>query len=477
MFNNLLQISVGVSNLLKFEITSDGVDGNLILVTNAPQTIPSLDLKIELYDSQYNKLTEQPIDKFTNQESILFSGKTASVYYLKVYHKDNTVAGNYIFGYDFTVPTPEPPQPPEPVVNITDLGILEGLGSISEVYQIDPIGNYDIFKFETTASSTSENYIRITNTVMSYKNTGTADLDLKVEVYDSNLVMLNTTNDKGETIPFSIDKGYDEELISLNGLPSGVYHIKIYHADNTKTGNYTISYNAPFLYDVHAIRTEKTDWVPSNQKLRDGVYRFVWSENNSQHIVNIKNNGDTFEILGSNVMSFDATTNVYKNNDTQEVFAIGNINMETKTIDINKVTASGITLYGTMSYLSNLALRKFNGPEISVNVIDSSYPVNTDLVKIENTDSGTLIKNRKLRNDNYIIYNICIKKSALTNDLVPDLLLNLDVNNIIQESNETNNIVSMYSINKNPEIDYSYQYRKTFKLTENINTLYLPSGK
>ena len=188
---------------------------------------------------------------------------------------------------------------------------------------------------------------------MSYKNTGTADLDLKVEVYDSNLVMLNTTNDKGETIPFSIDKGYDEELISLNGLPSGVYHIKIYHADNTKTGNYTISYNAPFLYDVHAIRTEKTDWVPSNQKLRDGVYRFVWSENNSQHIVNIKNNGDTFEILGSNVMSFDATTNVYKNNDTQEVFAKGNINMETKTIDINKVTASGITLYGTMSYLSN----------------------------------------------------------------------------------------------------------------------------
>ena len=62
MFNNLLQISVGVSNLLKFEITSDGVDGNLILVTNAPQT-PSLDLKIELYDDQYNKLTEQPIDK------------------------------------------------------------------------------------------------------------------------------------------------------------------------------------------------------------------------------------------------------------------------------------------------------------------------------------------------------------------------------------------------------------------------------
>ena len=120
-------------------------------------------------------------------------------------------------------------------------------------------------------------------------------------------------------------------------------------------------------------------------------------------------------------------------------------------------------------------LRKFNGPEISVNVIDSSYPVNTDLVKIENTDSGTLIKNRKLRNDNYIIYNICIKKSALTNDLVPDLLLNLDVNNIIKESNETNNIVSMYTINKNPEIDYSYQYRKTFKLTENINTLYLPS--
>ena len=128
--------------------------------------------------------------------------------------------------------------------NPINMGKLTGnnnniaFGGDDNFYQINPSGDYDIFKLETLYQDIREGEgvlpfnINVVDEIIGGNDA--SKLDLKLELYNSSRVKIQ-----------EVDNYYDKEILDLNNLPPAVYFLKVYHVNNSQTGKYRIYYDLP----------------------------------------------------------------------------------------------------------------------------------------------------------------------------------------------------------------------------------------
>jgi hypothetical protein len=113
-----------------------------------------------------------------------------------------------------------------PTDDIRDLGIITGKIEEYESYEINPLGDFDLFKLTLTRPGVAGNYVGFANADTNIP------LNLNLELYDS----------LGNLIPATF-KFLTREIVDFNNKDAGEYYLKVYHTSNGDTGRYNVTFN------------------------------------------------------------------------------------------------------------------------------------------------------------------------------------------------------------------------------------------
>jgi len=185
------------------------------------------DLDMVLYDASGEPVAWSV--SVSDNERVSLEGLSAGAYYAHVYgYWDATAA------YDLVIEAPEEAavgdafEPNDTPAAATDLGPVEGVTSLTELSihaGADGTPNDDWFQFETQAFGDSTDYVEI------QFSHGEGDLDMTL------------CDASGQEVDWAMSVS-DNELISLEGLPAGIYYSHVYGYGDA-TAAYDLVIEAP----------------------------------------------------------------------------------------------------------------------------------------------------------------------------------------------------------------------------------------
>ncbi|WP_179051975.1 pre-peptidase C-terminal domain-containing protein [Nostoc sp. TCL26-01] len=235
-----LSISSGDEDWFKFDI-KEGQNGNYVAITfdNSFNNYQG-DLDLELYNSSGTRIKQAA--GFRDVELINLDNQPAGTYYARVVGNNGSTNPNYTLfintpGGDQFENQGQGNNAPGQATKLTHNTYRQQIKNLS-IHATDDV---DWFKLNLPSAGKANDYIRIDF------DGAVGDLDL--EIYNSN----------GEQVIDSSEGVGNTEQISLQGLTSGDYLIKVYGYDGETNSDYTLTVNSPV--------GNNQDWLEANNSL------------------------------------------------------------------------------------------------------------------------------------------------------------------------------------------------------------------
>ncbi|MCH9793705.1 MAG: hypothetical protein K0U82_23105, partial [Planctomycetes bacterium] len=205
----------------QFEIT-DSAESRHFVEVQFTDAFGNLDAR--LYNSVGRRVTSRSTT--TDNEKLSLAGLSAGTYFIEVFASPDTDGGPNMYSLVFNTPSDTGDR-----FEINDSrGIATNLGVVErdarhEGLSIHTPSDSDFFRFELATPGRWQDEVIIEFTH------ATGDLDAEL------------TNDLGDSVVFGTGVS-DNEVISLQGLPAGVYYLEIYGFD-AATNDYSIHWKTP----------------------------------------------------------------------------------------------------------------------------------------------------------------------------------------------------------------------------------------
>ena len=254
LLNNVLRYitpeTPGDIDWFRFEMIATGQQDHRVSVTFEPG-YDGLDLA--LFDEHGTLLRES--SGGGDRHDISLVNLPAGTYYARIV-ADN---GGLQPRYELTIKAPEEfvgdwAEVNNSLLTSYDLRRITGEHTWRDL-SIDPSGDDDWFRFETSATSSQSHYVRT-----SFEH---SHGDIDMTLYDANGTMLHQA--------VSLD---DEELISLSGQPAGTYYVHVFGFSNSVNPNYQLAISAPGGLDPDWAEPNNSRGVAHSLRQVQGVQRW-----------------------------------------------------------------------------------------------------------------------------------------------------------------------------------------------------------
>ena len=206
----------GDEDWFRFQLSSSGLSGQYARID---YLLAQGDIDLDLTDASGKLLARSATA--SDEETVSLAGLPAGTYYVRVYGYKGATNPEYSLTINAPVPaTGDWAEPDDSWSDAHDLRMLTAPVELGP-FSIDHAGDVDRFKFQTALQAINGQYVAISF------SQALGDLDLRL--YDVNHTLLRLSTGTG-----------DSELISLEGLPAGIYFVEIVEADMLENPRYSL---------------------------------------------------------------------------------------------------------------------------------------------------------------------------------------------------------------------------------------------